>query len=129
DRVATMLSRTPELLIIVLATWRIGAIYQPLFTAFGVEAIEYRLDKADTKVVFTNLDNRSKFEEITNLPQMVLVTKEGEDASQYTDANFKDIEGFDTDFEAVMLDADAPFLQMFTSGTVGKSKGVSVPLA
>src|SRR5699024_10760324 len=90
---------------------------------------EYRLDKADTKVVFTNLDNRSKFEEITNLPQMVLVTKEGEDASQYTDANFKDIEGFDTDFEAVMLDADAPFLQMFTSGTVGKSKGVSVPLA
>src|SRR5699024_12393262 len=34
-----------------------------------------------------------------------------------------------SDFEAVMLDADAPFLQMFTSGTVGKSKGVSVPLA
>ncbi|MEC9445053.1 MAG: AMP-binding protein, partial [Pseudomonadota bacterium] len=31
--------------------------------------------------------------------------------------------------EPVMLDTDAPFLQMFTSGTVGKSKGVSVPLS
>lgn len=29
----------------------------------------------------------------------------------------------------VLLDVDAPFLQMFTSGTVGKSKGVSVPLS
>ena len=28
-----------------------------------------------------------------------------------------------------MLNEDAPFLQMFTSGTVGKSKGVSVPLS
>lgn len=33
DRVATMLPRTPELLVVVLATWRLGAIYQPLFTA------------------------------------------------------------------------------------------------
>lgn len=31
--------------------------------------------------------------------------------------------------EAVTLNTDAPFLQMFTSGTVGKAKGVSVPLA
>jgi acetyl-CoA synthetase len=27
---------------VVLATWRIGAVYQPLFTAFGPKAIEHR---------------------------------------------------------------------------------------
>ena len=129
DRVATMLPRTPELLIVVLATWRIGAIYQPLFTAFGVESIEYRLDKADTKVVFTNLENRAKFDDLANLPQMVLIIKEEGVTNDYADANFNEASQFDTEFEPVNLEADAPFLQMFTSGTVGKSKGVSVPLA
>ncbi|HAR75541.1 MAG TPA: AMP-binding protein, partial [Psychrobacter sp.] len=58
DQVATMLPRSPELLTIVLATWRIGAVYQPLFTAFGYDSIQYRIDKANTKVVFTNQENR-----------------------------------------------------------------------
>lgn len=35
DRVAGLLPRTPELLIVILATWRLGGVYQPLFTAFG----------------------------------------------------------------------------------------------
>ncbi|EPW4166198.1 AMP-binding protein, partial [Acinetobacter baumannii] len=34
DCIAGLLPRTPELLITILAAWRIGAIYQPLFTAF-----------------------------------------------------------------------------------------------
>lgn len=130
DRVATMLPRTPELLIVVLATWRVGAIYQPLFTAFGVESIAYRLDKADTKVVFTNLDNRSKFDEIENLPTMVLIEAQAAaDANGYSDDIFAKAEQYSEVCEPVLLTPDAPFLQMFTSGTVGKSKGVSVPLA
>ena len=36
DRVAGLLPRRVELLITVLATWRLGAVYQPLFTAFGL---------------------------------------------------------------------------------------------
>lgn len=133
DRVATMLPRTPELLVIVLATWRIGAIYQPLFTAFGVEAIEYRLNKAHTKVVFTNAANRDKFTEIANLPKMVLVSDLADAASasnQWQDDDYHQLrEQFSSECEPVVLDEDDAFLQMFTSGTVGKSKGVSVPLA
>jgi acetyl-CoA synthetase len=33
DTVAGLLPRIPELLVVVLGTWRMGAIYQPLFTA------------------------------------------------------------------------------------------------
>ena len=134
DQVATMLPRTPELLTIVLATWRIGAVYQPLFTAFGYDSIKYRMDKANTKVVFTNSDNRSKFDDLAKQTKMVLVGSKV-DAQSWGDDNLVDdnyAEKISTQpqtVDAVFLDTYAPFLQMFTSGTVGKSKGVSVPLA
>lgn len=128
DRVATMLSRTPNLLAVILGTWRIGAVYQPLFTAFGVEAIEYRLQKANTKVVFTDSANREKFNEIQQLPTMVMVGSQAE-ADVHQDLHFDtEMAKYGSDCEAVLLNAEEPFLQMFTSGTVGKSKGVAVPL-
>ncbi|MGM8890705.1 AMP-binding protein [Psychrobacter sp. 1Y1] len=129
DKVATMLPRTPELLTVVLATWRIGAVYQPLFTAFGYDSIKYRMDKADTKVVFTNSENRSKFEDLAEQTKMVLVGST-EDAQTWDDDHYiQSMAAQSQTLEPVVLDTDAPFLQMFTSGTVGKSKGVSVPLA
>ncbi|OLF41276.1 MULTISPECIES: AMP-binding protein [unclassified Psychrobacter] len=131
DQVATMLPRTPELLTIVLATWRIGAVYQPLFTAFGYESIKYRMDKANTKVVFTNLENRGKFEDLAEQAKMVLVG--GNDSQQdhgWGDDLYEEVVAAQSSTaEPVLLETDAPFLQMFTSGTVGKSKGVSVPLS
>ncbi|MFW2176520.1 MULTISPECIES: AMP-binding protein [unclassified Moraxella] len=128
DRVSTMLSRTPNLLAVIVGAWRIGAVYQPLFTAFGVEAIEYRLEKADTKVVFTDAHNREKFNEIKNLPKMVMVGT-AEEAQLHGDLQFDSLMAEQSDeCEPVMLTGEEPFLQMFTSGTVGKSKGVAVPL-
>ncbi len=134
DQVATMLPRTPELLIIVLATWRIGAVYQPLFTAFGYDSIKYRMDKANTKVVFTNIENRSKFEDLAEQTKMVMVgsknNAQADNESKWADDNYAQMMATQPQtLEAVFLNEDAPFLQMFTSGTVGKSKGVSVPLS
>ena len=129
DQVATMLPRTPELLTVVLATWRIGAVYQPLFTAFGYDSIKYRMDKANTKVVFTNQENRGKFEDLAKQAKMVLIGGT-HDSDAWGDDNYNEMRVTQPQaIEAVLLDTDAPFLQMFTSGTVGKSKGVSVPLA
>lgn len=132
DQVATMLPRTPELLTIVLATWRIGAVYQPLFTAFGYDSIKYRMDKANTKVVFTNIDNRGKFDDLAKQTKMVMVSSEndGQLDNNWGDDNYAQMMATQPQtVEAVLLDKDAQFLQMFTSGTVGKSKGVSVPLS
>jgi acyl-coenzyme A synthetase/AMP-(fatty) acid ligase len=41
--VGGLLPRIPELLVAALGAWRIGAIYQPLFTAFGPAAIAGRV--------------------------------------------------------------------------------------
>ena len=129
DRISCMLPRTADLLVVVLGTWRIGAVYQPLFTAFGYEAIEYRIQQCDSKVVVTDSANRHKFDQVKGLPVVVQVSDSETEAEAKGDLHFASVLAQQSDrFEPVILDAEQPFLQMFTSGTVGKSKGVAVPL-
>ncbi len=62
DCVAGLLPRTPELLVTILGAWRLGAVYQPLFTAFGPKAIEHRVATAGSKVLVTDAANRDKLD-------------------------------------------------------------------
>lgn len=128
DRIACMLPRSAALLVAVLATWRIGAVYQPLFTAFGPDAVDYRLGRADTRLVITDHANRYKFDGLSQCPPVLAVGGATREHAQ------------DHDWQATLtytsisdtpprLSPDQPFLQMFTSGTVGKPKGVAVPLS
>ena len=126
DRVAALLPRTPELLVVILGTLKAGAVYQPLFTAFGPGAIEYRLDKASTRLVVTDDQNRFKLDDVKNCPPIVRVTATGPDSHQDIDYHGS-LAAQSEQFEPVLVGADDPMLQMFTSGTVGKSKGVAVP--
>src|SRR6185312_12089089 len=57
----------------ILGTWRAGAVYQPLFTAFGPKAIEHRLRMGEVRLVVTNIANRPKLEEIVDCPQVATV--------------------------------------------------------
>ncbi|WP_417501129.1 AMP-binding protein [Marinobacter sp.] len=125
DRVAGLLPRTPELLIVIAGALRAGAVYQPLFTAFGSGAIEYRLERAGTKLVVTDPANYSKLTEVKDCPPVICVDAEKADAG-VRDFHSALNEQSD-DFEPVLIKGTDPFLQMFTSGTVGKSKGVAVP--
>ena len=58
DKVAGLLPRTAELLVVALAAWRIGAVYQPLFTAFGPKAIEHRLNSSGAARRYFSVDQR-----------------------------------------------------------------------
>ncbi|WP_033892191.1 AMP-binding protein, partial [Pseudomonas aeruginosa] len=66
DCVAGLLPRTPELLVTILGAWRLGAVYQPLFTAFGPKAIEHRVATAGSKVLVTDAANRDKLDELAD---------------------------------------------------------------
>lgn len=125
DRVAGLLPRTVELLVVVLGTWRVGAVYQPLFTAFGPKAIEQRLACSGARWIVTDLHNRPKLDEIAALPRVLLVG--GTDTD--TDLNFW---GSLARQSAVCIPlfqpATAPFLLMCTSGTTGPAKPLEVPL-
>ncbi|MGH8383097.1 AMP-binding protein [Pseudomonas sp.] len=125
DRVAGLMPRTVELLISVLATWRLGAVYQPLFTAFGPKAIEHRLEKSGAKVVVTEPLNRSKLDDVHDCPTIICVG--AQDGSSDIDFHTALTAASDC-CEPVLLDAGAPFLLMFTSGTSGPAKPLEVPL-
>ena len=126
DCVAGLLPRTPELLITVLATWRIGAIYQPLFTAFESKAIEHRIQVANTQLIVTNSEQRVKLNQI-QIPH-ILTVHSGESCVK-TDPDFwQKLDEHQTECEPVLRDFDDDFLMMFTSGTTGLAKSVPVPL-
>jgi acetyl-CoA synthetase len=129
DRVAVLLPRIPELLVAALGTWRAGAVYQTLFTAFGPKAIEYRLERSGARLVVTDSANRPKLEGITGLPPVITVAGEQTDMPWHDDFNFwQEVNQQPTTFKPMQLKADDPFLLLFTSGTVGPAKGVAVPL-
>lgn len=129
DRVSGLLPRTPELIITILATWRIGAVYQPLFTAFGPKAIEHRIQLAQSKLVITDLANREKLSEISNCPPIVTVQAELHAQNYPQDFDFwRELNRQTETVELEMLSINDPFLLMFTSGTTGPAKPLKVPL-
>lgn len=128
DRVSGLLPRTVELLVVILGAWRIGAVYQPLFTAFGPKAIEHRVQLAKSKLVISDVGNRSKLDEVADCPQIVTVADREGNGIQQGDLNFWDVVNTQSDqCELVMQDIQAPFLLMFTSGTTGPAKPLEVP--
>ncbi|GLO15480.1 AMP-binding protein [Pseudomonas putida] len=123
DRVAGLMPRTPELLVTVLATWRLGAVYQPLFTAFGPKAIEHRLEQSHARVVVTDSQNRAKLDDVHACPTIITVrARSGELDFQQCLERAADV------CEPVMRSGNDPFLLMFTSGTTGPAKPLEVPL-
>ncbi|MCE1117087.1 MULTISPECIES: AMP-binding protein [Pseudomonas] len=123
DRVAGLMPRTPELLVTILATWRLGAVYQPLFTAFGPKAIEHRLEQSHARVVITDRNNRPKLDDVVGCPTVITV-----DAAVGELDFHQALEAADAHCEPVMRTGNDPFLLMFTSGTTGPAKPLEVPL-
>ncbi|WP_246749788.1 acyl-CoA synthetase [Mesorhizobium caraganae] len=128
DAVAGMLPRIPELAALILGTWRIGAVYQPLFTAFGPKAIEHRLGYSGAKIVVTNPANRGKLDEVETPAQIATILGPGE-ALPLGDIDFRAaLAAASPDCQPVMRKGDDLFMMMSTSGTTGLPKGVPVPL-
>ncbi|MFO1138966.1 MAG: acyl-CoA synthetase [Paracoccus sp. (in: a-proteobacteria)] len=132
DVIAGLLPRTVELVATVLGAWRLGAVYQPLFTAFGPKAIEHRLKTSGAKLVVTNTAQRPKLDEVEDCPPVALIRKgdeKGDEGLPEGDIDFRAaLQAAPTDFDPVMRRGEDLFMMMSTSGTTGLPKGVPVPL-
>ena len=129
DVVTGMLPRIPELVATILGTWRIGAVYQPLFTAFGPKALDHRLKTSDARLVVTNTANRGKLDEVEHCPRVATILAPGE-ALPAGDIDFRAaLAAASSDCEPILRKGDDLFMMMSTSGTTGLPKGVPVPLS
>ncbi|WP_368188198.1 AMP-binding protein [Aestuariibius sp. HNIBRBA575] len=102
---------------------KLGCIALPLFTLFGPEALQHRLQDSGTKVLLTNAMGAAMIAKIRpNLPDLALVISvDGRDDNAISYADFT--HGMATTFTPVQTRADDPALLIYTSGTTGNPKG------
>jgi acetyl-CoA synthetase len=129
DVLFSLSPRVPELYIVALGTLRAGAVFSPLFSAFGPDPILARMKKGKAKVIFSHASLYRKkilpiLSSLPDLKHIILIDDDG---------SLKDIHGA-INFTTLMEQADAsPFLEKtgpldmallhFTSGTTGEPKG------
>jgi acetyl-CoA synthetase len=128
DRVCVFMDRIPDFYISFLGVLKLGAIVQPLFSAFGPESLVVRLQDADTKVALTTLRHVRKLRKIrAELPNLeTVVVVDCSDPSKLKEGEV----GFDLagespveEFRAFPSWAETPSVLHYTSGTTGKPKG------
>jgi len=127
DRVCLFMDRIPELYFAFVGILKMGGIVQPLFSAFGEEALAMRLSDASTRAILTTPKHLGKVRRIRpNLPDLELVIvldARGKSLGKGEVAlSIDDVTGRDT-FDVVPAAPDMPSVLHYTSGTTGKPKG------
>ena len=129
DRVCLFMDRIPELYLSFLGILKIGAIVQPLFSAFGEESLFVRLENAGTRAVITQKKHLSKVRKIrSKLPNLEFViivdtVKPGELEKGEILFFLEEAEPVEH-LDIFPTRAESPSVLHYTSGTTGQPKGV-----
>ena len=123
DRVAVLLSQSPQLPIAHIAAYKLGAIVVPLFALFGEDALRFRLEDSGAKAIVTDVEHfevvSTLREESSDLRHVILT--DGERAGAVTLDDL--VRESSSSFEPLLTRAEDPAIIIYTSGTTGSPKG------
>ncbi|MDJ0975585.1 MAG: AMP-binding protein [Planctomycetota bacterium] len=139
DRVGIYMPMVPEVVIALFACFQVGAVAVPVFSAFGSDGLAVRLEDAEAKVLFTADGGyrRGKTspikpaadEALASVPSVenvIVLRRTGDTLTFKLNRDHwwhERIDAREPDYEIEVLDAEAPSMILYTSGTTGKPKG------
>jgi acetyl-CoA synthetase len=109
DRVAVVLSATPETAAIFFGVWKLGAILLSMSVLYGDDSIRHRLSDSGAKLLVTDTANARRFD--NSGVQLLVLDQDG-------------LAGASTEFVGSVTSADDPAQLYYTSGTTGLAKGI-----
>ncbi len=122
DRVAVQVEKSPENLMLFLATLRAGAVYLPLNTAYTIAELDYFIGDAEPKLVVCDPAKRDGIAAIAHDHGAAVDTLDPlgrgslVDLAARSSPDFNDIARTEEDLAAIL----------YTSGTTGRSKGATL---
>jgi malonyl-CoA/methylmalonyl-CoA synthetase len=117
DRVAVQVEKSPEAILLYLASVRAGAVFLPLNTAYTTAELEYFIGDAEPKLVVCDPSRRDAIAAIAGAAALETLDAKGHgslmDKAAAFPVTFADVPRGPDDLAAIL----------YTSGTTGRSKG------
>jgi acetyl-CoA synthetase len=129
ERVFSLASRLPELYVAALGAWKAGAVFCPLFSAFGPEPIRQRIEKGDGRVLVTTPSLYARKvaglrEALPGLRHVLVSTSGATGAAPAGTTSLEDLlSNAEPRFTIPATSPLDPAILHFTSGTTGTPKG------
>ncbi|WP_216829356.1 AMP-binding protein [Alkalihalobacterium elongatum] len=138
DVIAIYMPMVPETVIAMMAAAKIGAIYSPIFSGYGTDAVATRLNAAEAKMIVTadGFLRRGKpvamkeeadraVEKSPSIEKVIVFKRLNREIpwNETRDVDWKQLISQEPLNETLHMDSADPLMLIYTSGTTGRPKG------